>query len=79
MEVTPVATEVPERRSRRVDVVALVAGIVFTVLAVLGLTGLALDLGALDGGLVWLVLVGAGVALLVNELRRARRRGGPTG
>jgi hypothetical protein len=75
--VTPLSTEDPDRRTRRsVDVVALVAGIVFVVFAVLGLTDLTLDVGFLaDGGIMWLVLVGAGVALLVNELRRARRRG----
>jgi hypothetical protein len=27
-----------------------------------------------DGGLVWVVLIGGGIALLVNELRRTRRR-----
>ena len=27
-----------------------------------------------DGGFLWLVLIGAGVALLVSELRKARRR-----
>ncbi len=75
-QVTPLTTEDPDRtQRRRVDVVALVAGIVFVVLAVAGMTGLDLDPGILDdGGLVWLLLVGAGVALLVNELRRARRR-----
>jgi hypothetical protein len=75
--VTPLSTEDEDRATRRsVDVVALVAGAVFVLFAVLGLTGLPLHAGFLaDGGIVWLVLVGAGVALLVNELRRARRRG----
>jgi hypothetical protein len=76
--VTPLSTEDPDQHTRRrsVDVVALVAGIVFVLFAVLGLTDLTLDVGFLaDGGIMWLVLVGAGVALLVNELRRARRRG----
>ena len=27
-----------------------------------------------DGGFLWVVLIGAGVALLVTELRKARRR-----
>ena len=26
------------------------------------------------GGFAWILLIGAGVALLVNELRKARRR-----
>jgi hypothetical protein len=77
--VTPLSTEDPDQRTRRsVDVVALVAGIVFVLFAVLGLTDLTLDVGFLaDGGIMWVVLVGAGVALLVNELRRARQRGQP--
>ena len=74
--VTPLTTEDAPRTGRRsLDVVALVAGAVFVLFAVLGLTGLSLDIGFLaDGGILWLVLIGAGVALLVNELRRARRR-----
>jgi hypothetical protein len=74
--VTPLTTEDEPRAGRRsLDVVALVAGAVFVLFAVLGLTGLSLDIGFLaDGGVMWLVLIGAGVALLVNELRRARRR-----
>jgi hypothetical protein len=74
--VTPLTTEDEARTGRRsLDVVALVAGAVFVLFAVLGLTGLSLDIGFLaDGGIMWLVLIGAGVALLVNELRRARRR-----
>jgi hypothetical protein len=76
--VTPLSTEDAQRTTTRrsVDVVALVAGAAFVLFAVLGLTDLTFDVGFLaDGGVVWLVLVGAGVALLVNELRRARRRG----
>jgi hypothetical protein len=75
--VTPLETEDEDRSTRRsVDVVALVAGAVFTLFAVLGLSGVDLDAGIFaDGGVLWLVLIGAGVALLVSELRRARRRG----
>ena len=74
---TPLTTEDEVRSSRRsFDIVALVAGAVFVLFAVLGLTGLSLDAGFLgDGGIAWVVLVGAGMALLVRELRRARRRG----
>ena len=77
--VTPLSTEDDSRPPRRsTDAVALVAGAVFILFAVLGLSGLSLDAGFLtDGGVMWVVLVGAGVALLVNELRRARRRGTP--
>ena len=75
--VTPLETEDKDRATRRsVDVAALVAGSVFVLFAVLGLSGLDLDAGFLaNGGVLWLVLIGAGVALLVTELRRARRRG----
>jgi hypothetical protein len=75
--ITPLSTEDENRTPRRsVDVVALVAGVVFVVFAVLGLSGLSLTEGFLaDGGVLWLVLIGAGVALLVRELRRASRRG----
>jgi hypothetical protein len=74
--VTPLTTEdEPPVGRRSLDVVALVAGVVFVFFAVLGLTGLSLDIGFLaEGGVLWLVLIGAGVTLLVNELRRARRR-----
>ena len=76
--ITPLTTEDEDRVPRRsLDVVALVAGAVFVLFAVLGLSGLSLNAGFLaDGGILWLVLIGAGVALLVNELRRARRRNG---
>ena len=76
--ITPLTTEDEDRAPRRsLDVVALVAGAVFVLFAVMGLSGLSLNSGFLaDGGILWLVLIGAGVALLVNELRRARRRNG---
>ena len=78
-QVTPLETEDPVPGKRKADVVALVAGIVFSVIAVLSLVEVDLDLGALDGGLIWVVVIGAGIALLVSELRRARHPGGPTG
>jgi hypothetical protein len=58
-----------------VDRVALVAGGLFTALAVLVLAGVPLSAAVFrDGGLVWAVLIALGVLLLVGELRRARRR-----
>ena len=78
-QVTPLETE-DRPAERRVDAVALIAGSAFTVIALAGLTGVTAALDLLAGGvLVWLVLIGAGVALLVSELRRARRRGIPQG
>ncbi len=75
--VTPLETEDRDRTTRRsVDVVALVAGVVFTLFALIGMSGVSLDSRFFsDGGVLWVVLIGAGVALLVSELRRARRRG----
>jgi hypothetical protein len=62
-------------RRGTVDRVTLVVGLLFTALAVLVLAGVDLSSGLFwDGGLIWVVLLGAGVALLVTELRRARRR-----
>ena len=76
-QVTPLETEDPALRTRRsVDMVALASGIEFSLLAVLMMTGVDVPVGLWsDGGLLWLVLIGAGVALLVSELRKAARRG----
>jgi hypothetical protein len=60
---------------RRVDRVALVPGLFFVVLAIVLMAGVVLPDGLFgDGGILWLVLIGAGVALLASELRKARRR-----
>ena len=73
--VQPLPTEdptVPPRR--RVDRVALVPGIVFSVLAIVLMTGVDVPLGLFrDGGVLWVLLTGAGVWLLLKELRKARR------
>ena len=69
-----VTKDAPEPTRRRLDVGALVAGTVFIVLAVLLMAGVDLPAAWLERDLGWLVLVAAGVALLVNELRKARRR-----
>ena len=73
--VTPLETEdvAPPRRS--VDLGALIPGVVFVVLAIVLMTGVDLPLGLwTDGGLVWVLLIGGGIALLISELRKARRR-----
>jgi hypothetical protein len=74
-EVTPLETEdtTPAPRRRTVDWVALVPGLVFIALAITLMTGIELFLFE-DGGLVWLALIGCGVALLVSELRKVRRK-----
>ena len=75
-DVTPLEVEDPPPPQRRgVDLTALVQGLFFVVLAVVLMVGAVLPLGLLaEGGLLWLVLIGGGVALLVSELRRARRK-----
>ena len=74
--VTPLETEDPPRPERRgVDLTALLPGLLFVVLALTVMVGAVLPIDLLFGGaLGWLLLVGGGVALLVSELRRARRR-----
>lgn len=65
----------PEPAARQVDRTSLVAGIVFTLLAVVALSGVDLTAGWLwEGGVLWLLFLGAGTALLFSELRRARHR-----
>jgi hypothetical protein len=73
-EVTPLETEdaaPPVRRA--VDWVALIPGLVFIAIAISLMTGVELFLFA-DGGLVWIALIGGGVALLVSELRKVRHK-----
>ena len=76
--VTPLSTEDPPRPERRgVDLTALVPGLFFVVLAISVMAGAAFPLGLFaDGGLLWLLLIGGGVALLLSEVRKARRRRG---
>jgi hypothetical protein len=74
-EVTSLPTETPPPQQRRsVDLVALVPGIAFVVLAIGLMAGVRTPFLFGDGGILWLVLIGAGVALLVSELRKARAR-----
>ena len=73
--VTPLETEDAAPPHRRVDLGALIPGIVFSVLAILLMTGVELPFALWrDGGFVWVLLVGGGVALLLSELRKARHR-----
>jgi hypothetical protein len=73
--ITPLSTEDAPPPQRRVDLGALIPGIVFVVLAVVLMTGVNLPFGLWrDGGFVWVLLIGGGIALLISELRKARRR-----
>ena len=68
--VTPLSTEDPEPPRRKPDRGALIPGLFFSLMAGVDLPVRLFE----DGGFLWLVLIGAGVALLVSELRKARRR-----
>jgi hypothetical protein len=73
--ITPLSTEDPEPPRRRVDLGALIPGVVFSLLAILLMTGMDLPFGLWrDGGFVWVLLIGGGIALLISELRKAHRR-----
>ena len=73
--VTPLATEDDQPPRRRVDLSALIPGVVFIVLAIVLMAGVELPrrLWA-GGGVAWVLLIVGGIALLVSELRKARRR-----
>jgi hypothetical protein len=71
----PLETEAPPPAPRKVDLTALVPGVIFSVLAIVLMSGLDIPLAVFrDGGILWVLLIGAGVAVLVKELRKARRR-----
>ena len=70
---SPSPTDPPARRRER-DTTALVAGVAFIVLAIVLMSGVDLWLDWFGHGIAWIVLIGAGLALLVNELRKSRRR-----
>jgi hypothetical protein len=65
----------PVARRRRVDLVALIPGLFFCLVAVLLMAGADLpDTVFRNGGVVWVLLIGAGVLLLLGEVRKARTR-----
>ena len=73
--IVPLSTEDPEPPRRRVDLGALIPGVIFSFLAIVLMTGVDLPFGLWrDGGFVWVLLIGGGIALLISELRKARRR-----
>jgi hypothetical protein len=73
--VTPLETEDRPQPRRTPDLGALIPGVVFIVLAITLMAGVDLPLGFWeDGGFVWILLIGGGIALLVSELKKARRR-----
>ena len=71
----PAPAPQPPARRRFPDLTSLVPGLVFVLIALVGVSGADLPLEVFeDGGVVWVVLIGAGIALLVSEVRRARHR-----
>ena len=72
--ITPLSTEDTVEPRRRVDVVALVPGLLFALLALTVMVGGALPQAIFEGGVLWVALLGAGIVLLISELRKARRR-----
>ncbi|WP_138732945.1 hypothetical protein [Modestobacter excelsi] len=73
-ETTP-SPETPAPPVRRpVDAVSLIAGLLFIALAVLLMSGVDVSVDWFGHGIAWILLIGAGVGLLFNELRRARHR-----
>ncbi len=74
--ITPLSTEDPAPAPRRrIDRAALVPGVYFVVLAISLLIGIDFVEGLFSGGgILWIVLIGAGVLLLGSELRKARGR-----
>jgi hypothetical protein len=71
--ITPLSTEDTVQPRRRVDFVALVPALLFAVLALTVMVGGALP-QAIGGGVLWVFLLGAGIVLLISELRKARGR-----
>jgi membrane protein DedA with SNARE-associated domain len=72
--VTPLETEDGTPPRRRPDLGALIPGLVFIALAIVLMSPADLPEELFDGVLAWIVVIVAGVALMVSELRRSRRR-----
>jgi hypothetical protein len=75
MDEFPLETPPPAPVRRGVDLVALVPGVAFVLLAITVLVGATLPLTLFqNGGVLWGLLVVAGVLMLGSELRKARRK-----
>ncbi len=72
--VTPLETEDGTPPRRRPDLGALIPGLVFLALAILLMSPADLPEELFNGVLAWIVVILAGIALMVSELRRYRRR-----
>lgn len=72
--VTPTGTGEGSPPRRRPDLGALIPGLVFIALAIVLMSPADLPEELFDGVLAWIVVIIAGIALMVSELRRSRRR-----
>ncbi len=71
------AEQQPHRKmDRGIDVVAFLAGIMFLLFSVAALTIGVLDVPDIGAAPLWLILIGAGVLLLISELRGRKRQAG---
>src|SRR4051794_9685018 len=75
-EIQPLTTEDPAHPApRRLDLTALIPGVIFTVLAIVLMAGVDIPVVVFrDGGILWVLLIGVGAAMLVGELRKSRHR-----
>ncbi len=71
------AEQQPQRKmDRKLDVVAFVAGVMFLLFSVAAVTIGVLDVPDIGAAPLWLILIGAGVLLLISELRGRKRQAG---
>ncbi|HEY7812536.1 MAG TPA: hypothetical protein VIC62_04820 [Nakamurella sp.] len=71
----PVEDPPPPPARRGIDLVALVPGVAFVLLALVVLAGGSLPAALFrNGGVLWGLLIVAGVLMLSSELRKARSR-----
>ncbi len=71
------AEQQPQRKmDRKLDVVAFVAGVMFLLFSVAAVTIGVLDVPDIGAAPLWLILIGAGVLLLISELRGRKREAG---
>jgi hypothetical protein len=75
-EIAPLPSEDPPAPPRpRIDLIALVPGVAFITIAILVLTGVNVPIAIFrDGGILWALLIIAGIGVLLREVRRSRNR-----
>ena len=73
--ITPLDNEDrPVQQRRPVDYFSLIFGVAFIALAVVLMTGIEIPVHLFrDGGVLWVLLILGGLAMLLSELRKGRR------